>query len=352
MVRPAAAAICLTLLVPAPWHAATLAPWHRRPHFRPPQSSVEVLKSVEALSAQIAGRFEELGACQRSAAGDYFIFDRRSHAVFAVLASSPETARELVGVGVEKGRVLRPSAFDLAPDRTFIIADAPFASPRVQLFFETGARLGGFALPRSQAPTITLHGVVVSGVASVEYTGKSVFVSQPESGSLITEYTPQGQLVRAFGELRATGQEADRDVHIALNTGRIVVNPLGGFYYVFLAGTPLFRKFDAAGKLLFERHLEGPELDEYVRTIPGAWAKRSGTNDIPLVLPAVRAAAADAAGNLWISLTVPFTYVYDAVGNKRRTVQFSGAGMLSPTSLSFGRDGRLLVTPGCYTFKP
>jgi hypothetical protein len=44
--------------------------------------------------------------------------------------------------------------------------------------------------------------------------------------------------------------------------------------------------------------------------------------------------------------------VYDASGDKMRTVQFSGAGIISPTSLSFGRDGKLLVTPGCYEFDP
>jgi hypothetical protein len=314
--------------------------------------AVETLKSVGALPPHLVGRFDELTACQRSPGGDYFIFDRRAHTVFSVPSSLAGAPREIVGVGVEPGRVLRPSSFDLAPDRTFVVADAPFGAPRVQFFFETGTRLGGFALARNDAPQITLNGVVVSGVGSIEYTGKSVFVSQPESGFLITEYAPDGRLIRAFGDLRATGQEGDRDVHIALNTGRIVVNPLGGFYYVFLAGTPLFRKFNAAGSLLFERHLQGPELDEYVRTMPTTWPKRAAANEIPLVVPAVRAAEADASGNLWISLTVPFTYVYDAAGDKRRTVQFSAAGILSPTSLFFGRDGRLLVTPGCYAFQP
>jgi hypothetical protein len=49
---------------------------------------------------------------------------------------------------------------------------------------------------------------------------------------------------------------------------------------------------------------------------------------------------------------VPFTYVYDASGEKRRTVQFRGAGEIRPSRLSFAADGRLLVTPGCYIFRP
>ena len=59
----------------------------------------------------------------------------------------------------------------------------------------------------------------------------------------------------------------------------------------------------------------------------------------------------DYQGNLWISLSVPFTYVYDATGEKTRTVQFKGADTLAPSSLFFTRDGRVLVTPGCYVFK-
>ena len=60
----------------------------------------------------------------------------------------------------------------------------------------------------------------------------------------------------------------------------------------------------------------------------------------------------DSLGHLWISLAVPFTYVYDREGDKVRIVQFNGAGPLSATSLSFAPDGKLLVTPGCYEFAP
>jgi hypothetical protein len=70
------------------------------------------------------------------------------------------------------------------------------------------------------------------------------------------------------------------------------------------------------------------------------------------VTPTVRAAAVDGSGQLWISLTLPYTYVYDAQGDKVRTVQFSAAGIISPTSLFFTSTGRLLVTPGCYEFDP
>jgi hypothetical protein len=315
-------------------------------------SSVQTLKSTGSLPAHIAGRFDEIGGCERSAAGDYYVFDRRSHMVSLVPGTLDAPPRELVGVGVEPGRVLNPSAFDLAPDRTFVIADAPFGQPRVQFFFETGARLGGFALPQQTASAAKTSAVFFNLIASVRYSGKALFVSQPALGALITEYSVDGQLVRSFGELRPTGYESDRELHSALNAGRIVINPRGGLYFVFSGGTPLFRKYDANGKLVFERYIQGTELDDYARSRPTTWPKRSDPGETPFVAPIVRAAAADAAGNLWISLAVPFTYVYDAAGDKIRTVRFVAAGVVSPTSLSFGSDARLLITPGCYSFEP
>ena len=310
---------------------------------------VEIIKSVGGLPAHIAGRFEEIAACQRAPSGDYYVFDRRAHTVFAVSAALPKP-KEIVGVGVEPGRVLRPSAFDMAPDRRFVIADAPYGQPRVQIFLDSGARVGGFELRLSSAPNVTLDGVVVSGVGSVEFTGASLFVSQPETGALITEYSVDGRAIRSFGELRSTGHEADRDVHLALNTGRIVRNPEGGVYFVFLSGAPLYRKYDEAGRMVFERHIQGPELDDYVRSRPNVWPKRTSADVIPLVVPVVRAAAADDAGNLWIALSVPVTYVYDSSGERRRVVRFVATGPHAPASLDFAPDGTLLTTPGCYVF--
>jgi len=319
---------------------------------RPAQGSVEVLKSVAALPAHIAGRFDRQSACQRASDGDYLVFDRRSHMVFKVPASFDGEPKEVVGVGVEPGRILNPSSFDLGPDRTFVIADAPFGTPRVQFFYETGSRIGGFTLPRSAAPLVTLQQIVVNGVGSVQYSGKSLLVSQPDLGSLITEYSLDGKLIRSFGHLRRTGQESDPDVHLALNVGRVIINPKGGFFYVFLAGDPVFQKYDESGKLIFERHIEGQELDDILRSAPTTWRRRSPSNELPLVQAVVRTAAADAAGNLWVALAVPYTYVYDATGQKRRTIQLVGARTILPFEMTFDRTGQLLVTPGCYVFKP
>ena len=107
----------------------------------------------------------------------------------------------------------------------------------------------------------------------------------------------------------------------------------------------MFRKYDREGRLLFERHIEGPEIDARIQALPTTWEARSpGTR--PVIPPLVRAAAVDRSGRLWVSLAVPYTYVYDNRGEKTRTVQFRATGPMSPSSLFFTPRGRLLIGPG------
>lgn len=313
--------------------------------------SATTLQSIGGLPAHVAGRFTELTLCRQAADGAFFVFDRRSHTVFRVAPGSDEP-QEIVQIGAEPGRILRPYAFDLA-DGSFVIADAPQGRGRVQFFVASGSRLGGFALPGREVPLITFDGLVLSGLGSLVYNGRSIFVSRPDSGSLVTELGVDGVSARTFGELRPTGYEQERDLHLALNSGLVVINPEGGFYFVFVAGVPMFRKYDASGKQLFERHIEGTELDDYMRNRPTTWPRRkTADGEIPAVRPVVRAAAADASGNLWVSLDVPYTYVYDRRGDRQRVVQFRAAGTMAPNGLSFTKTGRLLATPGCYLFDP
>jgi len=304
------------------------------------------------LPAHIAGSFQELTSCQQSASGDYFIFDRRAHSVY-VATPRLDAARKLIEIGAEPGRVLDPSAFDLAADGTFLVADAPGGNPRVQIFLSTGSTLRGFRLPGRPVPRITLRNLVLSGLAAIEYTGRSLFISQPENGALITEYATDGQPRRSFGALRATAHENEPDVHLAMNSGLVIANPPGGFYFVFLSGVPQFRKYDDAGNVVFERHIEDVELDPFIQALPTTWKRqKTDEGEIPLVLPSVLAAAADRTGNLWMSTTAGVTIVYDADGDKLRVVRFRAAGIISPTAMSFTSEGRLLVAPGCYAFSP
>jgi hypothetical protein len=316
-----------------------------------PAPRVEILRSTGGLPAHLAGTFRDPLGFQQTDAGQYFVFDRRAHAVFTI---DDGVAKKVVDIGAEPGRVLDPTAFDLDPsDGRFVVADAPLRQSRVQLFTADGRRLAGFTLPDREKPRLTFDSIVLNGIGSIQYAGGRILINQPESGGLVSELGPYGTPIRAFGQLRPTGHETDQNLHLALNVGFPLADPSGGFYFVFSSGVPLFRKYDAKGTLLFERHVEGPEVDDYLQTMPTRWpARRTEDGDLlPLVPPAIRTAAVDRAGRLWIALTSPFTYVYDASGDKIRTVQFKGASLLIPNSLFFSKDGRILVTPGCYEFR-
>ena len=315
--------------------------------------AVDVLRSVGGLPPHIVGLFEEPLGFQQTPGGLYYVFDRRGHSVYTVDADKT-AAQKVVEIGQELGRIIQPRGFDTSATGSFVVADAPRRVDRVQMFGAEGNRLGGFTLPsRQRTAAITFGSVVISGVASVKYAGTNLLISHPEGGALFTEYSRSGFAVRSIGRLRDTGYEQDRDLHLALNVGFPVVDPTGGFYYVFVGGRPIFRKYDSNGRLLFERHVEGIELDGYLASLPTRWpTRRVADRELPLVPPAIRAAAVDPTGQLWISLSQPYTYVYDAHGDKVRTVRFDAAGTVSPTSLFFTRDGRLLVTPGCYEFDP
>lgn len=312
--------------------------------------SVEVLRSIGSLAPDVVGLFREPIGFKQIANGDYYVFDRRGHTVYRVDPSGTN-ATKLVQIGAEEGRLIEPSAFDVANNGTFTVADGPNGRERISIFNPAGVWTGGFFLPGRGASRVVLGSLTLSGVGTLSFNGRSLLMSHPETGWLMTEYGSAGTPIRSIGELRKTGHESDRDLHLAWNSGIPIADPDGGFFFVFMAGEPAFRKYDEKGTLIYERVIQGREIDPLVAAIPDRWPRRN-PGELPLVAPIVRTAAVDRSGRLWISFVLPFSYVYDAGGEKVRTVQFRGAGIVSPSSLWFNEKGRVLVTPGCYEFDP
>ena len=311
---------------------------------------VDVLRPIDAIPAHIAGRFRDPTGFQQASSGQYFVFDRRSHVVFGVDAART-SAWEIVHIGGEEGRIIDPTAFAVAPDGTFAVADAPGGRERIQVFTPAGFRTSGFTLPARHTPRLVFDGFVLNGIGSLQFTGTRILISQPETGSLVTEYALDGRVVGTVGHLRKTGHENDRNLHVALNGGMPLVTPDGGLFFVFQTGEPIVQKYDREGRLLFERHVEGREIDEVVAKLPTTWPTgRDADGEVAMVTPTVRTAAVDRDVNLWIAFVVPYTFVYDREGDKFRTVQFRATGVMAPNSLFFGRSGRVLVTPGLYEF--
>ena len=310
----------------------------------------DVLTPARTVPPEVAGRFRDPRGFQQAAAGHYLVFDRRAHRVYGV-DDRFESAWEVVQIGAEPGRILDPTAFAVAPDGSFVVADAPARRARIQVFSPVGFRTAGFYIDQAARPRLVIDNTVMSGIGSLQYTGGSILISQPEVGALVSEYSVSGQPQRSFGELRRTGHEGDADVHIALNSGIPVIVPSGGIYFVFQAGIPVFRRYDAEGHLLYERLIQGAEVDEVVPRLPSTWPRNPLDGELPLVRPTVRSAALDRMGRLWVSFDAGFTYVFDADGDKVRVVRLRGAGAVTPTTMFFGTRGQLMVTPGLHEYE-
>jgi hypothetical protein len=310
----------------------------------------EILRSSGAVPAHIAGQFRQPAGFQQSASGQYFVFDRRGHTVYG-LDPHQSSAWEIVTIGGESGRIIDPTAFAVEPDGTFVVADAPNNRERIQIFTPAGFRIGGFLLPGRLKMRVVMESAVLNGIGSLQYTGTSILMSQPETGALISEYELNGGVNRTIGRLRRTGHEEDGELHLALNSGIPLVDPTGGFFFVFQTGEPVFQKYDAAGQLMYQRRIQGREIDVFVAGLPETWPRRqTSEGELPLVTPTIRTAAVDPDGRLWVAFAVPYIYVFDRDGDKVRTLQLRGAGVVTPSSLFFGKNGRVLVTPGLLEF--
>jgi hypothetical protein len=146
----------------------------------------DILRSVAAIPPHITGRFREPIGFQQSAFGQFYVFDRRAHTVYGV-DEQLESVWQIVTIGAESGKIIDPTAFSVAADGTFAVADAPNNRERIQIFSPVGFRIGGFMLPGRALPRVVYDNFVLSGIGSLQYTGHSVLMSQPETGALVTE---------------------------------------------------------------------------------------------------------------------------------------------------------------------
>ena len=132
--------------------------------------------------------------------------------------------------------MLDPTAFAVAPDGTFVVADAPRGMARIQVFTPRAFLTAGFFLNAAARPRLTIDNTVLSGIGSLQFTGSSILLSQPETGALVSEYHVVGHSRGgASGRCARPGHESDPDVHIALNSGIPLLTSSGAMYYVFQA---------------------------------------------------------------------------------------------------------------------
>ena len=167
---------------------------------------VEILRASGGLPPQICNEFREPLAIQQASSGAYYVFDRRSHAVYRVDADMKGAPQKIVEIGSEGGRLLEPTAFDLGADGTFAVADAPNGRERIQVFDATGKWVTGFMLPGRAQTRVSIGGLALGGVSTLAFLGRSVVINQPEAGALITEYGLAGTPIRSIGVCARAGK--------------------------------------------------------------------------------------------------------------------------------------------------
>jgi hypothetical protein len=313
------------------------------------QHRVDVLEPVFALPAHVFARFQQPATIVLTSTGDYLVLDRRAHTVFRVDPSG-RVVTPILGIGQEAGRLLRPMAMALSDDDILAVLDAPNNVQRLQYFGSDGTLIGQFYLTILGTPGVVVNDQIVSGASAMAFDGTTFWFTAPARGTLLFQIDTAGTVLRQMGHLRRTGHEADSGLHAVLNAGIPVVDPTGGVFFVFQTGRPLLRKYNTAGVLLFERHIEGPELDPIIARLPDRWATPDdGSRPLPALM--VRAAAADRQGRLWVVLQTGHVYVYDASGEKIRTLVFGGPSRELTSSLFFTRGGRVLTGPAGYEFE-
>ena len=312
-------------------------------------AGVDVLRPSAALPVAIATSLRDPAAFFELSTGESVVFDRRA-GVVSVVDAARTRARVLLDSAPERGGLVAPSAVAVGPEDLIAVADSYGGYDRIQYFTLRGTRVGFFVLPDPPRSHVAVNGFQVNGIGSLQFAKQSFLVNLPARGQLVSELSVQGETLRQFGQPRRVGDTADPPLDAMLNIGIPLVDPTGGFDFVFQTGVPMLRKYDASGALVFERHIEGPELDASIAALPTVWRRPGGEGRLPITQPLVRSAAVDELGRVWVGLGVPYVYVYDRRGEKIRTIQLNGAGPIVAESLSFAKGYRLLVTPGCYEF--
>ena len=315
-----------------------------------------MLRSIGGLPAHIAGAFlATRSASSRPTAALYFVFDRRGHAVYTIADDGP--AQKIIEVGAEPGACSIPTRVRHRPVRRQLrrrrradpAASASRCSP------PSGGRLGGFTLPGRELPRLTLDNMVLNGIGSLQYTGATILINQPERGC-----------ARDGADARRARRPA-RSASCARPATRAIANCTSRSTSACRSSIPPAASTSSswpacrcsasttrAGSSCSSGTSKAPRSTSTCSACRPRWpTRRTDDGDVlPLVPPAVRTAGVDYQGNLWISLTAPFTYVYDRSGDKIRTVQFKGADVLAPNSLFFTKDDRVLVTPGAMCSGP
>jgi hypothetical protein len=262
--------------------------------------------------------------------GSIYVLDGGNNRV-VILSASWKFVRQISEIGQGPGALFDP--YDMAVDRggNVYVVDPK----RVQGFSSEGKFYGGFKY-KGECLAIAVNG-------RGEY-----LLSQPESGSLIAVYGPNGDYRRSFGALKTSGERRLRSV---ANRVHIFVTSKDDIYVSF-DHLGVLQKYDAGGKLQWEESIPGKQV-EHLRNI--FWSDATDKSKhgivtttnysrIPAFYVSFNVFLDESRGRLYVPLNDGSIYVADARGNAVRFMKQPPGAVDFYNSVAVDNLGRLVAT--------
>lgn len=190
---------------------------------------------------------------QRDKSGNFFILDVENNRI-VVFDSAMKFVRQIGQIGQGPEDLYSPGDYHIDSRDHIYVVDV--GNNRLQVFDPLGKRIGGFPLD-------------VKATAIVVNSKGDILLNQPHKGNLVSVYSRDGKLIRRFGQLLTTshaypGRPNDEKSGLPISRVRFVIDEQDNLYVTYIFA-PLLQKYDAAGKLLWEARLAGPEIAPLVK---------------------------------------------------------------------------------------
>lgn len=273
--------------------------------------------------------------------GNYYLLDAGNHRI-VVLDSEWRFVRQISEVGQGPGDLFGPYDFALAPTGEVYVLDG---RKRVQWFSAEGKFLGGFQY-NDECLALAVND------------RHEVFLSQPGRGSLVTVYDRDGLPRRSFGDLKKVKNERYQSV---ANRSHLVA-ARDNSIYVSLDHQGLLQKYDAEGKLLWEKAIPGEQVEQ-MRNLFGEKSHPQGygvtitTGDagLPAFYVSLNLSLDEPRNKLYVPLNDGTIFVADAEGRPLQFLQHPPGKKNFYYSVTGNAQGRLVaasIWKGIYLITP